>query len=408
VSEPVHDLRTLLGSVTVDDFLDRTWGNEHLVVRAHEPERYRELVRIADLDELIFCGRPVVAESEFDSSESRRVLRGRLRDDEARSALRPSGRKLWAQFEHGRTLLLHGVHLQVPAIARLARELEVSLQCRITSNLYLTPTRAQGFDIHFDDHDVFVLQLEGTKIWQLYQGGPTLPLRTEDCEPVDQLDPLARIELRTGDLLYLPRGIVHEAHATDAPSLHLSLGVQSLLWVDAVVHAIRRIAHDDPRLRAALPVGWVQDRRLGDPVACELDVIVRSLADRLDWPTVLGDLAAEFAHHLPELPGTVFGHRADADAVTLNTALIRPAGLVCVVIRHADAATIYGPQISLRGPVAVLESLEFVASEPGPYPVSALPGAVTDRSRVALARRLIEEGFLQIDPSCEPMCRGSA
>ena len=34
--------------------------------------------------------------------------------------------------------------------------------------MYITPADAQGFAPHYDDVDVFILQVEGRKLWRLY------------------------------------------------------------------------------------------------------------------------------------------------------------------------------------------------------------------------------------------------
>jgi ribosomal protein L16 Arg81 hydroxylase len=39
-------------------------------------------------------------------------------------------------------------------------------------------------------------------------------------------------ELRAGDTLSLPRGLVHEAISTDETSLHVTVGVLSWTWFD--------------------------------------------------------------------------------------------------------------------------------------------------------------------------------
>ena len=39
----------------------------------------------------------------------------------------------------------------------------------VGANVYLTPPGTQGFAPHFDDVDVFLLQLEGKKHWRLYK-----------------------------------------------------------------------------------------------------------------------------------------------------------------------------------------------------------------------------------------------
>ena len=40
--------------------------------------------------------------------------------------------------------------------------------CGCQANVYFTPPRAQGFKTHHDTHDVFILQLLGSKRWRTY------------------------------------------------------------------------------------------------------------------------------------------------------------------------------------------------------------------------------------------------
>ena len=96
-------------------------------------------------------------------------------------------------------------------------------------NLYATPPSSQAVDAHADDRDVIVVQLEGTKAWKVY-GPPPVAFPTHD-EQVGKggraVPPTAvgddrvalRATLRAGDVLYIPRGFVHEATtAEDAAS----------------------------------------------------------------------------------------------------------------------------------------------------------------------------------------------
>ncbi|WSC07830.1 cupin domain-containing protein [Streptomyces scopuliridis] len=50
-------------------------------------------------------------------------------------------------------------------------ELEHWLRTGVQTNLYASLTAREGFGVHWDDHDVIVIQIDGAKRWKLY--GPT-------------------------------------------------------------------------------------------------------------------------------------------------------------------------------------------------------------------------------------------
>ncbi|XP_068956840.1 ribosomal oxygenase 2 isoform X5 [Petaurus breviceps papuanus] len=72
---------------------------------------------------------------------------------------------------------------------------------------------------------VFVLQLEGKKRWRLYQ--PTVPLAREySVESEDSIgSPTHEFTLKPGDLLYFPRGTIHQADTPPglAHSTHVTI-----------------------------------------------------------------------------------------------------------------------------------------------------------------------------------------
>lgn len=106
---------------------------------------------------------------------------------------------------------------------------------------YLTPRASQGFPPHYDDVEVFVLQLEGSKRWRLYDrpDGHTCPAadRTTEFAREELGEPLQTLTLHAGDLLYLPRGVVHQALAqADSHSLHLTFSTyQRHTWRELLV-----------------------------------------------------------------------------------------------------------------------------------------------------------------------------
>ena len=125
------------------------------------------------------------------------------------------------------------------------------------SNAYLTPANSQGFAPHYDDIDAFVIQLEGRKRWKVYkpyEGDdeqlhilfPRLPRHSSQDftqEQVASLQVAYDTELLPGDVLYLPRGTVHQAKAPkDVHSLHVTISTgQKSTWADLLAMAVPNI-----------------------------------------------------------------------------------------------------------------------------------------------------------------------
>ena len=90
---------------------------------------------------------------------------------------------------------------------------EASLGFRASVNLYHTPSDAQAFALHYDWNDVFVLQLEGSKTWRVFD--PVIELPRSDETRLPELAVRAEdgreLRMEAGDLLYIPRGWPHMA-----------------------------------------------------------------------------------------------------------------------------------------------------------------------------------------------------
>jgi len=103
-----------------------------------------------------------------------------------------------------------------------------ALDQELNVNAYLSPTAAAaGLAPHHDLYDVFVLQLEGSKEWELHGDRDS---RFESQAWLDRGDMSSgtegRFRLTPGDVLYLPEGLRHRArNATSSRSFHLTVGV---------------------------------------------------------------------------------------------------------------------------------------------------------------------------------------
>jgi hypothetical protein len=141
-----------------------------------------------------------------------------------------------------------------PEILNLITDLERVLREEIDSRIFIAGPKTNGLGVHWDPHDVFALQLFGNRPWRIYQ--PTVPPPLAGDKMwinKDALTHMADVEMTPGDVLYLPRGRVHDVIPSTVPSVHLTLmihkraGVDFMLWLNDVLCHSQTMRTDLPR-----------------------------------------------------------------------------------------------------------------------------------------------------------------
>lgn len=163
--------------------------------------------------------------------------------------------ELHSRLAEGASLVIDAVDQLHPGVGRAAMELERWLRTGVQANLYASWTAREGFGVHWDDHDVIVIQVDGLKRWKLYGPTRTAPMYKDIEEPEPPpSEPLVELVLRPGDLLYLPRGWWHSVSASEGVhSLHLTFGIQTTTGAQLVSWLADELRRHDV-LRADLPV----------------------------------------------------------------------------------------------------------------------------------------------------------
>jgi len=129
-------------------------------------------------------------------------------------------------FNEGFTLQFYQPQRFVDSLAKINWSLEYTFQTLAGASAYLTPPNSQGLEPHHDDVEVFILQTEGSKRWRLYlQNCPILPDTYAKNLNASQLGEPTEVFLDKGDMLYLPRGAIHEAVTEDKFSTHVTFSI---------------------------------------------------------------------------------------------------------------------------------------------------------------------------------------
>jgi ribosomal protein L16 Arg81 hydroxylase len=388
--------------VSAEEFADRHWGREPLLSTAGDlASGFDDLFSAEAVDELIT--RRGVRTPFIRMAHEGSVL--------AASAYTASGGfgaeiidqvssdKVFAEFAGGATIVLQGLHRLWPPIIDFTRALIDDIGHPAQVNAYVTPPSSQGFDPHYDTHDVFVLQISGEKRWRIHAPVHVDPLRTQ---PWDQHraavaraathEPVIDAVLRPGDALYLPRGWIHSATALGAISVHLTVGMSAYTRADIVDGLLTQVG-DSAALRTSLPLGL--DLRDPDALRPIVEQTVQALIETLQQTDA-------------SRPAAILSSRFDAD--------IRPEPVAPLATLEALATLDASTQVRWRGSLAVRittvgDRVRIVArTKTLSLPIEAeqavrrlatgdrttadeLPGLDTE-SAMVVVRRLVREGFV--------------
>jgi hypothetical protein len=285
------------------------------------------------------------------------------------------------EYAAGATIVLQALQLHWQPAALYCRGLEQALGFPVQANAYATPGSAQGFAVHHDTHDVFVLQVSGSKRWRIYAPLLELPLAGERWSPElgDPGAPVEELTMQPGDTLYVPRGWPHEAVAQETDSLHLTIGLHPPTRLDALRAALDECAAEDVEFRRGLGAGELPAE------------LVERLAARLAPEAVAGRARRRFVDSRRPILDDQLAQMRAAEALQADDPVERRR----TVIAELDGATLRFEGKQIAFPDAAREAVAALVAADGPVRARELPGGLDLESRLVVLRRLIREGFLR-------------
>jgi bifunctional lysine-specific demethylase and histidyl-hydroxylase NO66 len=298
-------------------------------------------------------------------------------------------------FAGGATVVLQSLHRWSTPVARFCRDLELEVGHPMQANAYLTPPGATGLAPHHDTHDVFVLQVHGTKHWTVREPVIEAPLarHRSDHAVAGEQAVLFEAELQPGDVLYLPRGFVHAASAQEGMSLHLTIGVLATTVHDLLVRIVDGAA-EVPAFRRSLPPGHTSDEVVAREVVEQAVAGLSAWLAELDPAPVAHDLRRRFlGQRRPLLQGQL-GQLERLDAVDDRSEVRRRTGCPAITETAGDRLLVRLGDRTVDLP-AVLEPAVHRLLDGARRPVAELCDLLDAGSRLVLVRRLIREGALE-------------
>ncbi len=212
----------VLGNLTPDQFLSEHWQRKPLLVRA----ALKDYVSPLSADELA----GLALEEEV---ESRLVSNG---DATAPWPVRfgPFSEQDFARLpKTDWTLLVQAVDLWCPEVAELCAHFDFLPRWRTDDIMASFAAPGGSVGPHFDQYDVFLIQIAGHRRWQIGTvcDDKTPLVEGTELQIIDKFEAVDEWVLGPGDMLYLPPGVAHWGVAQDA-CMTFSLGFRSPLLLD--------------------------------------------------------------------------------------------------------------------------------------------------------------------------------
>jgi len=375
-------LRRCVGDV--DRFVGERWARR---VHHHSGEDFSDLLSLEHVDH-------IVATMALRAPAFRLVRQGRTLERAAYTRTARVGSRsiddlidvgrVYRHFGDGATIVLQGLHRYWEPVTRFCRDLELALTHPVQANAYITPPVSSGLKVHHDPHDVFALQTYGRKQWVTYEG----PGAAFGAAPA--LD----VELVPGDALYLPKGTPHAARTVDVASVHLTIGIRTVVWRDLARRLLDQ-ALDRPDLDEPLPVGFAHDpAALAGLVAARLPALAEAVAGADPGPAADAESRRFWSGRPPLLTGHL-RQLLELDRIDDGAQLARRAGSVCELVAGNGRLTVLLGDRELRMPSALEPAMRLVAGRDS-FRVGELAPHLDLPGRLVLVRRLVREGLLTV------------
>jgi len=301
-------LKWLVG-MPLKKFFSKHWEKQPLLVKRNNESFVKGICSIKMMDEMI---RTKNVQYTVNMDVTQYV-------DGVRETLNPTGKvfaaSAWEFYNDGCSLRLKNPQTFFPQIHKICATLQEHFKSMVGANMYLTPPGTQGFAPHYDDIEAFVLQLEGKKEWKVYKPrseAETLPKTSSVNFNQDEIGELSfKTVLSPGDMLYFPRGFVHQAKSLpDSHSLHVTISTyQCHTWHDLMKplleQAIETAVASDVEFRKGVPLNFFncvgvqnsdQDTAERRAIFAKVSELLSSLSKYCDVDQVADERSKSFLH----------------------------------------------------------------------------------------------------------------
>ncbi len=275
----IATLEALIAPLNEAEFLDRLRRRELFLQRGEDSARFAGLIDWPALRSVILSGNHPLEEIRVQRETAK--VAPLLYAEQGRIV--PA--KLDALLHAGVSVIVEAFEQHIPALDALCRAIGARIGERVLVNAFVSTGPGGALRTHYDEEDALMLQIEGSKRWQVYGPAVADPVKGMTKRAPPGGPPILDKVLESGDLLFLPAGHWHHCENGPGRSLHLVVAFVPPVALYALRVLVQQLA-EDPLFRRPFT------RLASDEERSALEAAVKSrLAERLAALS-LGPLAA--------------------------------------------------------------------------------------------------------------------
>ncbi|GAA0726297.1 cupin domain-containing protein [Aquimarina litoralis] len=386
------NLQEILYPITPDVFFKDYYEKKHLIIKNRSKRFFDDLLSVNDLDTILFSltnHHPDFRLADHSKTEKPDPKEYTIKGSDIIDPLKFSN-----AFENGSTLVMSGLQNKIYSLRKLTNELETFFKHRIQTNVYLTPKKSQGFSTHYDTHDVFIFQFEGSKHWRIYDepiplADKTIPFDKETFVPGKVID---EFTLDKGDVLYIPRGIVHDAYCTDENSGHITTGIVGKTWAEHLAEVLIEKSKNNLPLRKFTKFHLMDGKEKSKELE-EIKQVVTALIENLQHDEEILD---DFYSRQKAIAQGQLKQMINIDKINENSTIkIREKNKFRITSLNTKInVKFYDLKLSM--PIQCEPFLDRLIAEDHPLPIHKIDCNLDNESKVLVTKQLSKIGVLDI------------
>ena len=227
---------TPLGQITVEDFLKNYWQKKTLVIK----QGFKNFQSPIDANDL--------AGLSCEENVNSRIVIEKAGEHPWQAIYGPMDESIFASMPKTHwTLLVNDVEKHIPELAWIVDSFRFIPEWRVDDLMISYAPEGGSVGPHFDQYDVFILQAQGHRRWQISTREVAEDNQVADTNLRIQKDFTAEEEwlLEPGDIIYIPPGVSHYGVATD-DCLSFSIGFRASTYSEMLNDFMEYITHKLP------------------------------------------------------------------------------------------------------------------------------------------------------------------